>query len=105
MFSSVTNPFISITDLWKEVLNIENADILGEFAFGTNYGITKFMKNMLFDEKIGGTIHCALGSGIEDAGSQNKSGIHWDILKDMSPPGSKILADDEVIYEEGKWKI
>ncbi len=86
----------------KEILKIENADILGEFAIGTNYGITQFTKNMLFDEKIGGTIHCALGSGIEEAGSKNKCGIHWDILKDMKLPGSKILADDKVIYEEGK---
>jgi len=92
-------------ELLKELLKIENADILGEFAIGTNYGITQFTKNMLFDEKMGGTIHCALGSGIEEAGSKNKSGIHWDILKDMSLPGSKILADDKVIYEEGKWKI
>ena len=86
----------------KEILKIENADILGEFAIGTNYGITQFTKNMLFDEKIGGTIHCALGAGIEEAGSKNKCGIHWDILKDMKLPGSKILADDKVIYEEGK---
>ncbi|MFX1592866.1 MAG: aminopeptidase [Promethearchaeota archaeon] len=92
-------------NLLKEILKIENADILGEFAIGTNYGITQFTKNMLFDEKMGGTIHCALGSGIEEAGSQNKSGIHWDILKDMTNPGSKILADNKVIYEEGKWKI
>jgi len=92
-------------ELLKELLKIENANILGEFAVGTNYGVTKFTKNMLFDEKIGGTIHCALGSGIEEAGSINKCGIHWDILKDMTLPGSKILADGKVIYEEGKWKI
>ncbi|MFX1379928.1 MAG: aminopeptidase [Promethearchaeota archaeon] len=92
-------------DLLKEILKIENADILGEFAIGTNYGITKFTKNMLFDEKIGGTIHCALGSGIVETGSKNKSGIHWDILKDMKLPSSKILADGNLIYEEGKWKI
>jgi len=92
-------------DLLKELLKIDNADILGEFAIGTNYGITRFTKNMLFDEKLGGTIHCALGSGIEDAGSKNRCGIHWDILKDMTLPGSKIIADDKVIYEEGKWKI
>jgi len=60
---------------------------------------------VLLYEKLGGTIHCALGSGIEDAGSKNRCGIHWDILKDMTLPGSKIIADDKVIYEEGKWKI
>jgi aminopeptidase len=91
--------------LLKEILKIENADKLGEFAIGTNYGITQFTKNMLFDEKLGGTIHLALGSGIEEAGSKLKSAIHWDILKDMKQSGSKILADDEIIYQEGKWLI
>jgi len=91
-------------DLLNEILKIENADILGEFAIGTNYGIKTFTKNMLFDEKMGGTIHCALGLGIAEAGSKNVSAIHWDILKDMRLPGSKVLADDKVIYEEGEWK-
>ncbi len=92
-------------ELLKELLKINNADILGEFAIGTNYGITQYTKNILFDEKIGGTLHCALGSGIVEAGSKNKSGIHWDIVKDMKLPNSKIIADGNVIYEEGKWKI
>ena len=91
--------------LLKEILKIENADKLGEFAIGTNYGITQFTKNMLFDEKLGGTIHLALGSGIEEAGSKLKSAIHWDILKDMKQSGSKILADNEIIYQDGKWLI
>ncbi|MFW9826482.1 MAG: aminopeptidase [Candidatus Thorarchaeota archaeon] len=92
-------------ELLKEILKIENADIIGEFAIGTNYGVNKFTKNMLFDEKMGGTIHCALGAGIEEAGSKNKSAIHWDILKDMRLDGSKILADNNIIYEKGQWKI
>ena len=92
-------------NLLQEILTIENADKLGEFAIGTNYGITQFMKNMLFDEKIGGTLHCALGAGLEETGSKNKSAIHWDILKDMKQPGSKIIADGKTIYEEGQWKI
>jgi len=92
-------------ELLTELLQIENADIIGEFAIGTNYGVTQFTRNMLFDEKMGGTIHCALGAGIEEAGSKNKSTIHWDILKDMRLAGSKILADNKIIYEEGKWKI
>lgn len=89
----------------KAVLKIENANIMGEFAIGTNYGIQTFTKNMLFDEKIGGTIHCALGAGFPELGSKNDSAIHWDILKDMKIPGSQIFADDVVIYEEGNWKI
>ncbi|MFX0071397.1 MAG: aminopeptidase [Candidatus Hermodarchaeota archaeon] len=92
-------------DLLKEILKIRNANKLGEFAIGTNYGITQFTKNMLFDEKIGGTIHCALGRGFAKTGSKNFSTIHWDILKDMKLSGSKIIADEKVIYEEGKWKI
>ena len=92
-------------DLLQEIITIKNADIIGEFAIGTNYGITDFTKNMLFDEKIGGTLHSALGMGFPETGSKNLSAIHWDILKDMTVPGSKIIADGKVIYEEGQWKI
>lgn len=92
-------------ELLQEILKIENANILGEFAIGTNYGIAKFTKNMLFDEKLGGTLHCALGLGMLETGSKNESAIHWDILKDMKTPNSKIIADGKTIYEEGKWKI
>lgn len=92
-------------ELLQEILKIQNADKLGEFAIGTNYGITHFSKNMLFDEKMGGTMHCALGLGPEETGSKNKSAIHWDILKDMKLPGSKVIADGKVVYEEGQWKI
>jgi len=92
-------------DLLQEIIAIKNADIIGEFAIGTNYDITDFTKNMLFDEKIGGTLHSALGMGFPETGSTNQSAIHWDILKDMTLPGSKIIADGKVIYEEGQWKI
>ncbi|MHA1212338.1 MAG: aminopeptidase [Candidatus Heimdallarchaeota archaeon] len=92
-------------DLLEKVLNMDNAKILGELAVGTNYGIQRFTKNMLFDEKMGGTVHLALGMGYPESGSKNDSPIHWDILKDMKPKGSKILLDGEVIYEEGQWKI
>ena len=92
-------------EVLQEILKIENANRIGEFAIGTNFGITKFTKNMLFDEKLGGTLHCALGLGFERTGSKNKSSVHWDILKDMKVSGSKIIADNKVIYEEGKWKI
>ncbi|UCC19780.1 MAG: aminopeptidase [Promethearchaeota archaeon] len=92
-------------DLLDEILKIENANILGEFAIGTNYGITNFTKNMLFDEKIGGTIHCALGLGLPEAGGTNMSTIHWDLLKNMKLAGSQIYADGKLVYEEGKWRI
>ncbi len=92
-------------DLLSEILKVENANIMGELGIGTNYGITQYTRNMLFDEKMGGTLHCALGGGFQDAGSKNTSAIHWDILKDMRLSGSKVLADGEVIYEEGSWQI
>lgn len=88
-----------------EILKIENANFFGEFAVGTNYGVTEFMKNMLFDEKMGGTLHMALGMALPDAGGTNKSTIHWDILKDMRSLESKIFADGTLIYEAGEWKI
>ena len=91
--------------LLREIIAIENANRIGEFAIGTNYGIEEFTKSMLFDEKMGGTIHIALGLGLVECGGKNQCAIHWDILKDMKPSGSKILADDKVIYEEGQWKI
>ena len=92
-------------DLLQELIAIKNADTLGEFAIGTNYGITDFTKNMLFDEKIGGTLHCALGTGPTESGSKNISSIHWDILKDITFPGSKINADSKVINEQDQCKI
>jgi aminopeptidase len=92
-------------EILNEILKIENANRMGEFAIGTNYGITQFTKNMMFDEKIGGTLHCALGDGYKITGSENESPIHWDLLKDMKLPGSRILADEEIVYEEGNWVI
>lgn len=92
-------------ELLKEILKIDGATRLGEFAVGTNRGITEFTRNMLFDEKLAGTLHCALGMGYKETGSKNECSIHWDILKNMRVPGSQILADDTLIYKEGKWTI
>lgn len=89
-------------ELLKEVLKIEGADRVGEVAIGTNYGITKFTKNMLFDEKIGGTIHMALGNSYSVTGGLNKSAIHWDILKEMDKDG-EIYADGRLFYKNGKF--
>jgi aminopeptidase len=77
---------------------------VGEVAIGTNYEITRFTKDMLFDEKMGGTIHIALGRGIPETGSTNKSAIHWDMLKDMKQ-GGRIYADGELFYENGSFLI
>jgi aminopeptidase len=76
------------------------ARFLGEFGIGTNYGITRFTKNMLFDEKMGGTIHLAAGAGYPQTGSKNESGIHWDMLCDMND--AEINVDGELFYKNGK---
>ncbi len=72
---------------------------LGEWGIGTNYGIQRFTKNMLFDEKIGGTIHFAVGSGYPELGSKNESGLHWDMLCDMSD--AEVRIDNELFYKDG----
>jgi len=90
--------------LLQETLKIDGADRIGEAAIGTNYGIKRFTKNMLFDEKMGGTIHIALGASIPESGGLNKSAIHWDILKDMKKHG-EIYADGKLFYKNGMFLI
>ncbi len=91
-------------ELLTTLLNTdEGARYLGEWGIGTNYGIQRFTKNMLFDEKIGGTIHLAVGSGYPETGSKNDSGIHWDMLCDMAE--SEIIVDGELMYKDGKFVI
>lgn len=91
-------------ELLKEMLNVdENASYVGEFGIGLNKKITKFTKNLLFDEKIGGTIHLALGAAYKENGGGNDSAIHWDIVKDMKK--AKIILDGKVVQENAKWKI
>jgi aminopeptidase len=90
-------------DLLEQLLKIEGADRLGEVAIGTNYGITRFTKNMLFDEKMGGTIHMALGfNSAPETGGKNMSAVHWDILKDLKKDG-EIYADKKLFYKNGKF--
>jgi aminopeptidase len=90
-------------ELLKQLLKIDGADRIGETAIGTNYGITRFTKNMLFDEKMGGTIHMALGfNPAPETGGLNKSALHWDILKDMKKNG-EIYADNRLFYKNGKF--
>lgn len=91
-------------DLLQEMLALdEGAQRVGEVAIGTNYGIKTFTKNTLFDEKIGGTIHMALGRSIPETGGKNASAIHWDLVKDMND--GCIYADGELFYENGKFLI
>jgi aminopeptidase len=81
----------------------EGSRYLGEWGIGTNYGIQRFTKNMLFDEKIGGTFHFAVGHGIPDTGSQNQSAIHWDMLCDMAE--SEVMVDGELFYKDGRFVV
>jgi aminopeptidase len=80
------------------------ARYLGEFAIGTNYGIKRFTRSILFDEKIGGSIHMAVGAGYPETGSLNKSSIHWDFICDMRDD-SEILVDGELFYKNGEFMI
>jgi aminopeptidase len=80
------------------------ARYLGEWAIGTNKKINRFIKNILFDEKIGGTFHFALGRGYPETGSKNKSAIHWDMICDMRD-GGEILVDGELFYKSGDFLV
>ncbi|MBU2515211.1 aminopeptidase [bacterium] len=90
-------------DLLKALIETdEGSNRFGEVAIGTNYNIKTFTRNMLFDEKIGGTIHMALGDSMVEAGGVNRSTLHWDMLCDMRTEG-KIFADGELFYKNGKF--
>ncbi|MBE0635221.1 aminopeptidase [Candidatus Bipolaricaulota bacterium] len=88
-----------------EMLAIDDgAKFVGEFAFGTNYGIQSFTGDTLFDEKIGGTVHLALGKGFLETGSKNDSAIHWDMVCDLRR-GSTVHVNGELFSENGQFRI
>jgi aminopeptidase len=82
---------------------------MGEIAIGTNYSIKEFSRNTLFDEKIGGTFHAAVGAGYPESGNTNESGLHWDMVCEMRPegtrPGGTIAADGEVFHRDGRFVL
>lgn len=78
----------------------EGAKFVGEIAIGTNYKITHVTKNILYDEKIGGTFHLALGKGYPETGNSNESALHWDIIFDLRQGGT-IFADEHLIMQDG----
>ena len=80
------------------------ARYLGEFAIGTNYKIQRFTKSILFDEKIGGTLHMAVGAGYPETGSKNRSSVHWDFICDMRQE-SEVWVDDELFYKNGEFQV
>lgn len=91
-------------DFLKEMLATdENASYVGEFGIGMNPLVTKYTNNLLFDEKIGGTIHLAMGAAYKENGGGNDSAIHWDLVKSMKK--AKLIVDGKVIQENGNWKL
>ena len=80
----------------------DGARFLGEFAFGTNFDIERFSKNTLFDEKIGGTVHMALGAGYPETGSTNQSAIHWDLICDLRQ-GGEVDVDGQPFMRDGRY--
>jgi aminopeptidase len=75
---------------------------IGEFGIGFNYGIQRAVKRILFDEKIGGTVHFALGRGYKETLSKNDSAVHWDMIKDLRKDG-EIHFDGKLVMKKGKW--
>jgi aminopeptidase len=89
----------------KQVLATdEGARRLGELGLGCNPRITRFTRNVLFDEKIDGTVHLAVGASYTYAGGKNESAVHWDMVKDLRP-GGELSVDGELVQRNGAWLI
>lgn len=90
------------------LLNVLDTDAgarrIGEFAIGNNRDIQQFTGSILFDEKIGGTVHMAVGQGYVQSGSENESDVHWDMICDMRD-GGEILVDGELFYKDGEFRV
>lgn len=91
-------------DFLDQIFALEGTRRFGEAAIGTNYGIDRLTKNILFDEKMGGTIHMAIGQSYLQTGGKNQSPVHWDMITDMTD-GGEIFADGELIYRNGQFLI
>jgi aminopeptidase len=92
-------------DYLESVLDTdEGARRLGEFAIGTNFDIDRFTRNILFDEKIGGTVHMAIGAGYPESGSKNLSAVHWDMICDLRE-GGQITVDGDLLLKDGKFVV
>lgn len=89
-------------DFLDKLFQMEGTRRFGEAAIGTNYDIDRITKNILFDEKMGGTVHMAIGQSYLQCGGKNQSPVHWDMITDMTD-GGEIYADGEKIYENGKF--
>jgi aminopeptidase len=82
----------------------QGSDRIGEFGVGTNFGIDRFCFDILYDEKIGGTIHIALGRAYSECGGVNKSALHWDIVKDLRYKG-EIYLDNQLVFKDGTFLV
>jgi len=88
--------------LLKQIVETdEGSKRLGEFGIGTNRGINRFTRNILFDEKMADTIHLAIGFAYEECGGVNKSAVHWDMIKTMKP--GEVIMDGQTIQKDGKF--
>jgi aminopeptidase len=86
----------------REMLSMDpGASRVGEFAFAMNRGIQRFTRNILLDEKIGGTVHLALGKGYPESGSRNDSALHWDMICDLRR-GGEVYVDGRPFEKDGK---
>ncbi|HDL77603.1 MAG TPA: aminopeptidase [Lentisphaerae bacterium] len=77
---------------------------VGELGIGTNMRIQRFTRNILFDEKIGGTVHLALGNSYPETGGRNRSAVHWDMIKDLRRGGA-LYVDGRAIIKDGKFRL
>ncbi len=91
-------------DFLDKIFTQDGTRRFGEAAIGTNYDIKKMTKNILFDEKIGGTIHMAIGQSYLQTGGKNQSAVHWDMITDMTK-GGEIYADGTLIYQNGVFLV
>ncbi len=89
--------------LHKMIEQDRGARIVGELALGTNYAVKRYTRNTLFDEKIGGTFHMALGAAYPETGGKNTSGLHWDLVCDLRR-GGVVEVDGKVISKSGKFQ-
>jgi aminopeptidase len=90
-------------ELLRQLIQMdEGASRIGEFGVGLNYGIDRFCYDILYDEKIGGTVHLALGRAYAECGGINPSALHWDIIKDLRREG-EIYLDGQKVFEKGKY--